>query len=219
MGVVVVLIRVAQVRVLPGALFAQVRGVIGGSVGTGSSFEFYSPGQRRDELLGTAVPMSWRLPGARSSVAEPSACCGHGTLSAVTPPGTRSCTSLVRTCRIVLVVAAVVLLGACGSGDGDERSSAESDGEALYQANCASCHGSDLRGTDQGPPHLSVVYAPDHHPDAAFRSAIENGAQAHHWGFGDMRPVEGLDDGEIEAIIAYVREQQDIHSLEPYPPS
>ncbi|NND84488.1 MAG: c-type cytochrome, partial [Acidimicrobiia bacterium] len=41
-------------------------------------------------------------------------------------------------------------------------------GEPVYQANCASCHGSDLRGTDQGPSHLSVVYEPGHHGDIAF---------------------------------------------------
>ncbi len=34
-----------------------------------------------------------------------------------------------------------------------------------------------------------------------------------------MRPVEGLADDEIDRIIAYVREQQEIHGLEPYPPS
>lgn len=115
-------------------------------------------------------------------------------------------------------MAAVVLLGACGAGGSDDLSSAGSDGETLYQSNCASCHGSDLRGTDQGPPHLSVVYAPDHHPDASFRAAIVNGTRAHHWEFGDMPAIEGLSDGEIDDIVSYVREQQEIHGLEPYPP-
>jgi hypothetical protein len=63
------------------------------------------------------------------------------------------------------------------------------------------------------------VYASDHHPDASFRAAITQGSRAHHWDLGDMPPVEGLDDGEIDRIIAYVREQQEIHGLEPYPPS
>jgi hypothetical protein len=63
------------------------------------------------------------------------------------------------------------------------------------------------------------VYASDHHPDASFRAAISQGSRAHHWDFGDMRPVEGLADDEIDRIIAYVREQQEIHGLEPYPPS
>ena len=38
-------------------------------------------------------------------------------------------------------------------------------GEQLYAANCAECHGADLRGTDKGPSHLSEVYEPGHHAD------------------------------------------------------
>lgn len=88
----------------------------------------------------------------------------------------------------------------------------------LYEQSCASCHGSDLRGTDQGPSHLSQVYEPGHHPDASFRAAITEGAVAHHWSFGDMPPVRGLGDTEIDAVIAFIREQQELHGFEPYPP-
>jgi len=107
---------------------------------------------------------------------------------------------------LVCAVLAVVL-----SSCSDEPSStvaSGSSGEALYQASCASCHGSDLRGTDQGPPHLSQVYAPDHHPDTSFRAAISQGARAHHWDFGDMPPVEGVTDRDIAKIVAYVRSLQ-----------
>lgn len=38
------------------------------------------------------------------------------------------------------------------------------------------------------------------------------------WPFGDMEPVPGLDDADIERIVAYVRENQRIHGFEPYPP-
>lgn len=103
-----------------------------------------------------------------------------------------------------------------GAGSGD---AATSQGAALYEQTCASCHGSDLRGTDEGPSHLSVVYEPGHHPDAAFRGAITNGVRAHHWNFGDMAPIEGLDDDEIDAIIEFVRQEQEEHGFEPYPPS
>jgi len=81
-------------------------------------------------------------------------------------------------------------------------------GAQLYAAVCASCHGADLRGTDLGPSHLSIVYEPNHHGDESFRSAIANGALQHHWQFGDMAPIEGLDDDDIDAIIAYIRSQQ-----------
>lgn len=118
----------------------------------------------------------------------------------------------------------VITLGACsddggsdaGAGDGG---AAESRGAKLYQQSCASCHGRDLRGTDKGPSHLSQVYAPDHHPDASFGAAITQGASAHHWNFGDMPPVKGLDDTEIDLIIAYVREEQQAHGFEAYPPN
>jgi mono/diheme cytochrome c family protein len=91
-------------------------------------------------------------------------------------------------------------------------------GEPLYQTNCAECHGSDLRGTDTGPSHLSVVYQPSHHADLAFMLAARNGVQQHHWPFGDMLPVPTLSDADLEAIVAYVRENQRISGFEPYPP-
>lgn len=118
---------------------------------------------------------------------------------------------------LVAVVVAVAV-GACSGDDAPSDAGATSAGAELYAQSCASCHGSDLRGTDEGPPHLSQVYAPDHHPDASFRAAITQGSPAHHWEFGDMPPVDGLSDEAIDLIIAHVREQQATHGLEPYPP-
>lgn len=101
---------------------------------------------------------------------------------------------------------------ACGSPDsapaGQSVGSAESNGADVYAASCASCHGADLRGTDKGPSHLSIVYEPNHHGDDAFRSAIANGAPQHHWNFGDMEPIEGLSGDQVEAVIAFVRAEQ-----------
>lgn len=122
--------------------------------------------------------------------------------------------------RIVAVLTVTftsLVLAACG-GDTERPSTQAADGEALYQQSCASCHGADLRGTDSGPSHLSEVYAPSHHPDASFRAAITQGSSAHHWNFGDMAPVPALSGGEIDVIIAYVRNQQESHGLESYPP-
>lgn len=87
-------------------------------------------------------------------------------------------------------------------------------GAELYAANCAECHGSDLRGTDKGPSHLSIIYEPRHHADGAFVFAIQRGSRAHHWPFGDMPPVEGLSPEDIEATIAFVREQQRVEGFE-----
>lgn len=108
----------------------------------------------------------------------------------------------------------VAVLAAFGSGCGDDNDATPSDqttggdGQALFEANCASCHGTDLGGTSTGPPFLSQIYEPNHHPDDSFRRAVAQGVQPHHWDFGAMPPVEGLDDSEVDAIIGYVRTVQ-----------
>lgn len=118
-----------------------------------------------------------------------------------------------------------LVAAACGSDTGttepapsevatQEGPSGQSEGAQLYKANCASCHGSDLRGTDKGPSHLSIVYEPNHHGDDAFRSAIVNGAQQHHWNFGDMAAIPGLEDDEIDDIIGYIRSEQQRQGFE-----
>ena len=125
------------------------------------------------------------------------------------------------------VVGAVLLSVAgasCSSSQTQDTGIPEQDptlvaeGDVLYQANCAECHGSDLRGTDKGPSHLSIVYEPGHHGDAAFALAVYRGVPQHHWPFGDMPPVEGLNDDDIARIIAFVRENQRLFGFEPYPP-
>lgn len=110
------------------------------------------------------------------------------------------------------IICAAVLLGACGSDATTEASTVGEGGvepgAEVYASSCASCHGSDLRGSDKGPSHLSIVYEPNHHSDDSFRSAIANGAPQHHWGFGDMAPVKGLSDEDVDAVIAYIRAEQ-----------
>lgn len=81
-------------------------------------------------------------------------------------------------------------------------------GKKLFAANCASCHGVDLKGTDKGPPMLHKVYEPSHHGDAAFQMAAKYGVRAHHWQFGDMKPVPAVTPDEVAHITAYVRAEQ-----------
>ena len=78
-------------------------------------------------------------------------------------------------------------------------------GEELFNAKCAECHGEGGRGTDKGPPFLHRVYHPGHHGDKSFHMAVQRGAIAHHWQFGDMPKVEGLNKSDVDEIIAYVR--------------
>ncbi len=90
-----------------------------------------------------------------------------------------------------------------------ELSSEEKEGEALFNANCAACHGENAAGREgAGPPFVHVVYQPGHHSDQSFYLAAKNGARAHHWQFGNMPPVDGVSEADIAKIIAYVRAMQ-----------
>jgi mono/diheme cytochrome c family protein len=79
------------------------------------------------------------------------------------------------------------------------------EGERLFTANCARCHGARAAGTEAGPPLVHVVYEPNHHADIAFQRAVALGVPAHHWGFGNMPPVPGVDEAAVTRITAYVR--------------
>lgn len=92
-------------------------------------------------------------------------------------------------------------------------------GAEIYASSCASCHGAELEGTDKGPPQRSMVYEPNHHPDASYESAIANGAPQHHWNFGDMPAVEGVTGDDITNVIAFIRAEQERRGFEPYPPN
>jgi mono/diheme cytochrome c family protein len=81
-------------------------------------------------------------------------------------------------------------------------------GKKLYAANCAACHGADLKGSDKGPPMLHKVYEPSHHGDAAFQLAAKSGVRAHHWQFGDMKPVPAVTPDDVAHITAHIRAEQ-----------
>jgi len=78
-------------------------------------------------------------------------------------------------------------------------------GEQLFGARCGACHGLRGGGSAQGPPLVHRVYEPSHHADAAFLRAVQVGVRAHHWRFGDMRPVPGLTLDDVDRIVGYVR--------------
>ena len=119
---------------------------------------------------------------------------------------------------------AVVLAVAACSGDPVQTADPSRDpalvaeGNELFMANCAQCHGFDLRGTNTGPSLLSEVYEPGHHGDGAFLVAVQTGTPQHHWDFGPMPPIEGLTAEDIEAIVAFVRDRQETEGFESYPP-
>ncbi|WP_428687159.1 c-type cytochrome [Roseibium sp.] len=90
-----------------------------------------------------------------------------------------------------------------------EMTGAALEGEVLFKTNCAACHGENAAGRNEfGPPLVHKIYEPGHHADPAFLLAAMRGVRAHHWPFGDMPPVEGVSEQDVEKIVAYVRTLQ-----------
>ncbi len=85
----------------------------------------------------------------------------------------------------------------------------EQMGQRAFDAACASCHGTNAQGRQNiAPPLVHKIYEPNHHGDASFLLAAQNGVRAHHWRFGDMPPVQGVTRAEVMDIVAYVRALQ-----------
>ena len=86
-------------------------------------------------------------------------------------------------------------------------------GQVLFDESCMTCHGPHATGSDQGPPLVHKIYEPNHHGDMSFRLAVRNGVRSHHWDFGNMAPVEGVSDDDVEKIIVYVRTLQQANGI------
>lgn len=87
-------------------------------------------------------------------------------------------------------------------------SSLAESGKSAFDANCASCHGPNGRGTGNGPPLIHDIYNPGHHSDEAFFIAARLGVRRHHWPYGDMPPQPQVTQDQLAAIVRYVRELQ-----------
>lgn len=82
-------------------------------------------------------------------------------------------------------------------------------GKSSFETNCAACHGRNAVGqVGVAPPLVHFIYEPSHHGDESFQRAVALGVRAHHWPFGNMPPIEGLDREAVADIVAYVRELQ-----------
>ena len=81
-------------------------------------------------------------------------------------------------------------------------------GRVRFDTNCATCHGPNASGSDQGPPLVHRIYEPSHHGDMAFLLAARQGVRAHHWRFGNMPAIDSVSEDEVVQITAYVRALQ-----------
>ena len=96
-----------------------------------------------------------------------------------------------------------------------ELSDRAMSGKAVFDKNCAMCHGTNAAGVDgAGPPLVHVIYESGHHSDPAFYLAVEQGVRAHHWPFGNMAPVGGVERADVALIIDYIRELQQANGIE-----
>ena len=120
----------------------------------------------------------------------------------------------MRRVAILLVAAAVERLRISGfskflhQNEIRVASAGGGDGEALFNANCAVCHGKEAVGTGNGPPLAHIIYEPGHHADFAFQRAVQLGVRQHHWRFGNMPAISGLTEEPVSEITAYVRRLQ-----------
>lgn len=88
-------------------------------------------------------------------------------------------------------------------------------GKQAFEAVCATCHGTALRGSDKAPPLLHLYYTPGWgHGDDSILEAATQGVKSHMWRFGDMPKPAGLKPGQETEILAYVRAMQGANGLD-----
>jgi mono/diheme cytochrome c family protein len=94
-----------------------------------------------------------------------------------------------------------------------ELSQTAQEGERIFAANCAGCHGVNAAGSKKGPPLVHDIYNPGHHADQAFILAARLGVRQHHWPFGNMPAQPQVSETDIRAIIEYVRDLQTANGI------
>ena len=83
------------------------------------------------------------------------------------------------------------------------------DGKALYENDCAKCHGSDGKGDTKMGKKLGAKDYSDPKVQAALTD--EAAAKAIKEGLKDadgktlMKPTEGVSDGDVKGLVAYLR--------------
>ena len=110
-----------------------------------------------------------------------------------------------------------------GDPDAGDSGVEMSAGEAIFRDQCAACHTFGRGATARGPDLLTV----DLKPDGWLRHWLEDPAAMADWNdyaqiivdaWGIVMPDLDLDAGEINDVIAFMREQAEAGVLEPLPP-
>ena len=99
-------------------------------------------------------------------------------------PLRRSLSAAAQTLALTLV------MGGCGGG-GD---AGPLDGEQAWLTSCVACHGVDGRGTYQGPDIVWGISS----------LSVEEVVEVVEFGVGDMEPVPGLTEEEVDNVANYV---------------
>jgi mono/diheme cytochrome c family protein len=120
-------------------------------------------------------------------------------------------------CRLPVVLACLALLAGCARSD-DSTAAMLLRGKAVYDAQCAVCHGAKLEGQPDwqqrradgrlpAPPHDETGHT-WHHPDQVLFEITKYGLQRFA-GAGyqsDMPAYEGrLSDDDIRAVLAWIK--------------
>ncbi|MEP4195118.1 MAG: cytochrome c [Aliishimia sp.] len=85
----------------------------------------------------------------------------------------------------------------------------------MYSRACAACHGHLGEGKDAiAPPLVHMIYGPERLSNMQIEHAIRHGVGAHHWPFGNMPAIEGVNDAQVAGIVRFVRTLQRANGIE-----
>jgi len=114
---------------------------------------------------------------------------------------------------LVAISITLLLLTACGSDESTQTQAQLAEGKALYEANCAACHGingegeADWKtlnadGSYRAPPHDSSGHT-WHHPDQLLLQIITKGGGVPNSSMSGFE--DNLTEEEIELTLEYIK--------------
>jgi cytochrome c len=105
----------------------------------------------------------------------------------------------------LLTGAALMLLTACATPDGDSTRSPVERGEAIAEANCSSCHAVGASGESPAPEAPPFRRLSQHYRVADLEEALGEGISVGH----PAMPQFSFAPEDVEALILYLQSIQD----------